>query len=97
MVFALGRAANCPALRSVGDLHSLLPGVDLAAFAVALVDNLRAGGVGVSADGPATLVQAMHHVAAHSRTGLYWAARLSLVNRAEDIRAFDSVFNATVR
>ena len=56
--------------------------------------QLRAGGVGVSADGPATLVQAMHHVAAHSRTGLYWAARLSLVNRAEDIRAFDSVFNA---
>jgi uncharacterized protein len=74
--------------------QSLLPGVDLAAFAVALVDNLRAGGVGVSADGPATLVQAMHHVAVRSRTGLYWAARLSLVNRAEDIRAFDSVFNA---
>ena len=39
--------------------HLLLPGVDLAAFAVALVANLRAGGVVVSADGPATLVQAM--------------------------------------
>ncbi len=72
----------------------LLPGVDLSAFAVALVASLRGGGVAVSADGPATLVAAMHHLPPHSRTALYWVARLALVNRAEDLRAFDAVFNA---
>ena len=72
----------------------LLPGVDLSAFAVALVASLRGGGVAVSADGPATLVAAMHHIAPHSRTALYWVARLALVNRAEDLRAFDAVFDA---
>ena len=72
----------------------LLPGVDLSAFAVALVASLRGGGVAVSADGPATLVAAMHHIPPHSRTALYWVARLALVNRAEDLRAFDAVFNA---
>lgn len=72
----------------------LLPGVDLSAFAVALVAILRGGGVAVSADGPATLVAAMHHIPPHSRTALYWVARLALVNRAEDLRAFDAVFDA---
>lgn len=72
----------------------LLPRVDVSAFAVALVASLRGGGVAVSADGPATLVAAMHHLPPHSRTALYWVARLALVNRAEDLRAFDAVFNA---
>jgi uncharacterized protein with von Willebrand factor type A (vWA) domain len=72
----------------------LLPGVDLSAFAVALVASLRGGGVAVSADGPATLVAAMHHIPPHSRTALYWVTRLALVNRAEDLRAFDAVFEA---
>ena len=72
----------------------LLRGVDVSAFAVALVAKLRGGGVVVSADGPATLVQAMRHLAPQSRTALYWAARLTLVNRAEDLIAFDAVFDA---
>jgi uncharacterized protein with von Willebrand factor type A (vWA) domain len=72
----------------------LLPAVDLSAFAVALVASLRGGGVAVSADGPATLVAAMHLIPPHSRTALYWVARLALVNRAEDLRAFDAVFDA---
>ncbi len=72
----------------------LLRGVDVSAFAVALVAKLRGGGVVVSADGPATLVQAMRHIAPQSRTALYWAARLTLVNRAEDLPAFDAVFDA---
>ncbi len=72
----------------------LLRGVDVSAFAVALVAKLRGGGVVVSADGPATLVQAMRHIAPQSRTALYWAARLTLVNRAEDLTAFDAVFDA---
>jgi uncharacterized protein len=72
----------------------LLRGVDLAAFAVALVAKLRGGGVVVSADGPAAFVQAMRQLVVHSRTELYWAARLTLVNRAEDLNAFDAVFDA---
>ncbi len=71
----------------------VLRGVDLSAFAVALVAKLRGGGVAVSADGPATLVQAMRSLAPRSRSALYWAARLSLVNRLEDLAAFDSIFD----
>jgi uncharacterized protein with von Willebrand factor type A (vWA) domain len=71
----------------------LLRGVDVSAFAVALVAKLRAGGVVVSADGPGTLVQAMRHIAPRSRTALYWTARLTLVNQAEDLSAFNAVFD----
>ncbi|MFV8054342.1 vWA domain-containing protein [Mycobacterium sp. 48b] len=72
---------------------SLLRGVDLAAFAVALVDRLRAGGVTVSAVGPSTLVRAMHELVPAARSRLYWAARLSLLTRVEDLPAFDAVFD----
>ena len=71
----------------------LLRGVDLAALAVALVARLRAGGVVVSASGPAGFVQALRAMP-HSRAGLYWAARLTLVNRVDDLAAFDAVFAA---
>ncbi|MGV0746186.1 vWA domain-containing protein [Mycolicibacterium sp. XJ870] len=72
----------------------LLRGVDLAAFAVALVDRLRSAGVAVSAVGSAGLVAAMHVVAPVVRSQLYWAARLTLVSRVEDLPAFDAVFEA---
>jgi uncharacterized protein len=72
----------------------VLRGVDLAAFAVALVAKLRGGGVVVAASGPAGFVQAMRHLRPQSRIQLYWAARLTLVNRAEDLAAFDAVFDA---
>ncbi|WP_202918067.1 VWA domain-containing protein [Mycolicibacterium sp. CBMA 295] len=71
-----------------------LRGVDLAAFAVALVDRLRAGGVTVSAVGSSSLVQAMHVLVPAVRSRLYWAARLALVSRSEDLPAFDAVFDA---
>ncbi|MGV0836303.1 vWA domain-containing protein [Mycolicibacterium thermoresistibile] len=72
----------------------LLRGVDLAAFAVALVGRLRAAGVAVSADGPAVFVQAMRRLAPRDRGQLYWTARLTLVNRADDLSSFDAVFAA---
>lgn len=72
----------------------LLRGVDLAAFAVALVARLRAAGVVVSADGPAVLVQAMREMPPRDRSRLYWTARLSLVNRVDDLGPFDAVFDA---
>ncbi|OYN78635.1 vWA domain-containing protein [Mycolicibacterium sphagni] len=73
---------------------ALLRGVDLAAFAAALVARLRAGGVAVAASGPAAFVAAMRELAPTSRTQLYWVARLALVNRVEDLPAFDAVFEA---
>jgi uncharacterized protein with von Willebrand factor type A (vWA) domain len=73
---------------------ALLRGVDLAAFAAALVARLRAGGVAVAASGPAAFVAAMRELVPTSRIQLYWAARLALVNRVEDLPAFDAVFEA---
>ena len=72
----------------------LLRGVDRAAFAVALVARLRAAGVVVSASGPAGFVAALDSMQPVVLTQLYWAARLTLVNRMEDLAAFDAVFGA---
>jgi uncharacterized protein with von Willebrand factor type A (vWA) domain len=69
----------------------LLRGVDLAAFAAALVARLRTAGVSVSASGQASFVQALQHLAPRTTPALYWAARLTLVNRKEDLVAFDAV------
>lgn len=71
----------------------LLRGVDLAAFAAAMVKELRSAGVLVSASGPASFVQALRELVPHTPSGLYWAARLTLVNRMEDLAAFDAVFS----
>jgi uncharacterized protein len=72
----------------------LLRGVDRAAFAVALVARLRTGGVVVPPSGPAGFVAALGVWAPAVRSDLYWAARLTLVNRVEDLPAFDAVFEA---
>ena len=72
----------------------VLRGVDLAAFAVALVARLRSRGVVVSASGPAVFVQALHLSPPSSRSRLYWSARLTLVNRVDDLASFDAVFSA---
>ncbi|WP_204808447.1 vWA domain-containing protein [Mycobacterium riyadhense] len=73
---------------------ALLRGVDLAAFAAALVARLRGVGVLVSASGPASFVHALRHLVPQTPSALYWAARLTLVNRMEDLGAFDEVFAA---
>ncbi|OSC38103.1 vWA domain-containing protein [Mycobacterium decipiens] len=73
---------------------ALLRGVDLAAFAAALVARLRGAGIGVSASGQASLVRALQQLAPQTPAALYWAARLTLVNRLEELAAFDAVFAA---
>ncbi|GLE50994.1 vWA domain-containing protein [Mycobacterium montefiorense] len=73
----------------------LLRGVDRAALATALVARLRSVGVLVSASGPASFVEALRKLMPDNISALYWAARLTLVNRMEDLGAFDAVF-ATV-
>lgn len=72
----------------------LLRGVDLAGFAVALVARLRSAGVVVSASGPTGFVEALQRFWPATRSQLYWQARLTLVNRAEDLVGFDAVFEA---
>jgi hypothetical protein len=72
----------------------LLRGVDLAAFAAAMVSRLRSAGVLVSASGPTSFVQALRHLMPQTPTALYWAARLTLVNRMDDLAAFDAVFSS---
>lgn len=73
---------------------ALLRGVDLAAFAAALVARLRSAGVLVSASGQTTFVQALQQLAPRDRSSLYWAARLCLVNRRDELNTFDAVFAA---
>ena len=72
----------------------LLRGVDLAAFAAALVARLRGAGVSVSASGQTSFVQALRQLVPDTTSTLYWAARLTLVNRMEDLGGFDAVFAA---
>jgi uncharacterized protein len=74
------------------DTPLLLRGADRAALATALVARLRSVGVLVSASGPASFVQALRKLAPDNTSALYWAARLTLVNRMEDLGAFDAVF-----
>ncbi|MDT5349681.1 MAG: uncharacterized protein QOH91_2968 [Mycobacterium sp.] len=69
----------------------LFRGVDLAAFAAAVVARLRGAGVSVSASGQGNFVQAFRLLAPRTTPELYWAARLTLVNRMEDLGAFDAV------
>jgi uncharacterized protein with von Willebrand factor type A (vWA) domain len=69
----------------------LLRGVDLAAFASALAARLRSAGVSVSASGQGSFVQAIRQLAPQTTPALYWAARLTLVNRMEDLSVFDAV------
>ncbi|WP_275996341.1 vWA domain-containing protein [Mycobacterium lacus] len=59
-----------------------------------MVTRLRGVGVLVSASGPASFVQALRCLVPRTPSALYWAARLTLVNRMEDLGAFDAVFAA---
>ena len=71
---------------------TLLRGVDVAAFATALVEVLRRHGVGVSAVGAGNFSEAVHVHSPRTRTQLYWTARVTLINRQEDLEVFDAQF-----
>lgn len=71
---------------------ALLRGVDLAAFAVALVTRARASGVAVSASGAARFTEALRVLPPTGRSRLYWTARVTLVGRRGDLERFDAVF-----
>ncbi|MGO9510041.1 MAG: vWA domain-containing protein [Mycobacterium sp.] len=69
----------------------LLRGVDLAAFAAALAARLRGAGITVSISGQGSFVRALQELAPRTTPELYWAARLTLVTRMEDLGTFDAV------
>ncbi|MFM1721918.1 VWA domain-containing protein [Rhodococcus sp. PAM 2766] len=72
----------------------LFRGVDLAAFAVALVTRARASGIAVSASGAARFTEALRVLPPTDRRRLYWTARITLVGRQLDLDRFDAVFAA---
>jgi len=67
-------------------------GVDRASFAVAFAGRLRSGGVGIGLTAVEDFTRALDASPPTSLPGLYWAARLSLVRRYEDLAVFDAVF-----
>lgn len=74
----------------------MLPGADLAAVAVAIVNRLRGAGVAVAPSGPNRFVQAMLVRPPRTRSEFYWLARLTFVSRMEDLAAFDALFDTVV-
>lgn len=73
-------------------MTALLPGVDRAAVAGALAVRLRAAGVAVGVNGATAFTRSLAVTDVGERRALYWAARVTLVHRPEDLAAFDAVF-----
>lgn len=66
----------------------------MARDAVAFVRALRDAGLDVSVDSSVVYVAALAEIDALSRDGVYWAGRVTLVHRVEDIAVYDDVFAA---
>ncbi len=77
-----------------GPRSGVLRGVDRAAFAVALSGRLRRAGMTVDLTCSATLVDALGIAPPSTRQQLYWACRIALVKRHEELATFDRVFAA---
>lgn len=71
--------------------------VDRAAFAVALAERLRTGGLPIGLGQIDTCVKALEHRSTPTRSSLYWATRLSYVLDRDEVEAFDTVFDALFR
>ncbi|MFB9832339.1 hypothetical protein ACFFNX_09085, partial [Actinoallomurus acaciae] len=71
---------------------ALLPGVDLAAFAVAFATRLRRRGVPVDVTRTDDFVRALTVSPPDSPRRLYWAARVCLVRRPSEIEILDGLF-----
>lgn len=77
---------------SADRVASPLPGVDRAAFVVALSERLRARGVRVDLDAAGTLARVLAARFPATLADLYWMSRVCLVGRREDLALFDAVF-----
>lgn len=72
----------------------VLAGVDRAALAGALARRLRDAGAGVAMPGIQAFARALAACEPSSRDALYWMARVTLVQRWQDVATFDAVFAA---
>lgn len=72
----------------------LFIGVDRATFSAAFADALRRAGVPASVTAITRASAALGHVEVSDRSELYWALRVALVSRRDDIDVFDAVFDA---
>jgi uncharacterized protein len=73
---------------------ALLAGVDRAAFAVPFGNRLRVAGLSVPLSALGAFTHALAVSAPRDTRELYWAARLTLVQRQHDLATFDDVFEA---
>ena len=74
-----------------------LPGVDRAAFVVALGERLRLSGVPVTFTALTAFTDALGLAPPRDVGELYWLARVTLVSHAHDLATFDAVFDAVFR
>lgn len=81
----------------MGEVPTLLRGVDLAALAAAFGDRLRRAGGTVPTTAMADLCEALGAAPPARVDELYWAMRVTLVRRQPDLETFDRVFDATFR
>jgi uncharacterized protein with von Willebrand factor type A (vWA) domain len=72
----------------------MLRGVDRAAFATSLGLRLRSAGIEVGLTAIELFTRALAASPPDRRPAIYWAARLTLVRRREDLPTFDAVFAA---
>jgi uncharacterized protein with von Willebrand factor type A (vWA) domain len=70
----------------------VLRGVDRAAFVTALTMRLRAAGIGVGLTAAEAFARALAVARLDAVGPVYWAARITLVRRHDDLAAFDGVF-----
>lgn len=73
---------------------ALFSGVDRAVFAAAFADRLRAAGVEVAFTGVERCAAALGLLGSIDVDDLYWACRLSMIDRQRDIAIFDALFDA---
>jgi uncharacterized protein with von Willebrand factor type A (vWA) domain len=72
----------------------LLRGVDLAALTTAFAFRLRQAGISVGITAMASFVDGLALFPVHRSADIYWIARITLVQRQDDIDTFDAVFAA---
>ena len=75
----------------------VLRAVDRGAFVVALGERLRSEGVPVTFTALAALTEGLEASAPRDLSALYWLARITLVNRHQDLPTFDRVFDQVFR
>lgn len=75
-----------------GSPPTILRGVDRAAFVTALSARLRASGIAVGITASQSFARALETTRLDAVGPVYWAARITLIRRYDDLATFDRVF-----